>query len=272
MIDFPTRGDATLDIVITDVHTLYKNKPITKLYPDKPEEGSPMDHIPVLCEPINNNNINQPIKGTNTKTIRPITTDQLMSFGDWITKENWNEVKEAPTVDKKVEAFDKIISSKLDLICPEKKVTCSVRDKPWINSHIKIVIRDRKREYEKNGKSLKWKALSKKSKELVSKAKKSYVSNILDKLKDTNNGVWYATIKRLGAANGDIQDGNFNIMKHEDKDDKEICEEIADYFSAISQEYDPIDRDLFPAHWKQPNYPNNGPILQEYEVYKLIKE
>ena len=55
-----------------------------------------MDHIPVLCEPINNNNINQPIKGTYTKTVRPITTDQLMEFGDWITKENWNEVKDAP--------------------------------------------------------------------------------------------------------------------------------------------------------------------------------
>ena len=76
---------ATLDNVITDLHILYKAKPLRKLQPDNPDEAYETDHSPVLCEPLNNENISQP-KVSYTKTIRPIKTDQLMEIGDWITK------------------------------------------------------------------------------------------------------------------------------------------------------------------------------------------
>ena len=119
---------------------------------------------------------------------------------------------------------------------------------------------------------MKWKALNKKSKESIANAKQSYVDNILSKLKTSNKGAWYSEMKKLGSVSGDVQNGTFEIMKHSDKEDKLVCEEIADYFSAISQEYSPIDRNNFPAHWSQTSYPNNAPILEEHEVYKLIKE
>ena len=124
------------------------------------------------------------------------------------------------------------MSKKLAEICPEKKITCSTKDKPWMTTHIKTVIRKRKREYEKNGKTGKWKALSKKSKEIITNAKQTYIDKILTKLKTSNKGAWYATMKKLGAGTGDVQTGSFEILKHTDKDDKVVCEEIADYFSA----------------------------------------
>ena len=161
---------------------------------------------------------------------------------------------------------------KLDKICPEKRVICTTRDKPWMTTHIKTVIRNRKREFEKNGKSAKWRALLKRSKETITNAKQSYVDKILEKLKTSNKGAWYSTMKKLGTTSGDVQNGTFEILKHTDKDDKLVCEEIADYFSAISQEYNPINRNSFPAHWNEPSYPNNAPILEEHEAYKLIKE
>ena len=47
IVDFNTRGDKILDIIITDLHTLYKTRPVYHLQPDDPNEGSKSDHCMV---------------------------------------------------------------------------------------------------------------------------------------------------------------------------------------------------------------------------------
>ena len=82
---------------------------------------------------------------------------------------------------------------------------------------------------------------------------------------------WYRTIKNLGSISGENKNTQFEILEHSDKPDDKICEEIANYFSSISQEYPPLDRDLLPSHLNHISYPTNAPIIQEYQVYDMIK-
>ena len=170
------------------------------LQPDDPTIAKPSDHIMPFCEPLNNQNISIP-RETYTRTVRPITIDQIMSLGQWITREQWDTVKQAKEVDEKVQAFDAIMK-KIDDICPEKEIKCSVRDQPWMTSHIKTVIRQRKREFDQNGKSMRWKALQKKSKDLVKNSKANYAEKVVDRLKNSNKSSWYNTIKSLGLISG----------------------------------------------------------------------
>ena len=152
-------------------------------------------------------------------------------------------MKQADDVDAKVQAFD-LIMKKIDVICPEKQIRCSVRDQPWITSYIKTVIRQRKREFDQN----------------------------VERLKSSNMSSWYNTIKTLGATSGENMSAKFDILEHNDKPDNQICEEIADYFSSISQEYPPLDRELLPSHLNHINYPTNAPIIEEFQVYEMIKK
>ena len=137
--------------------------------------------------------------------------------------------------------------------------------------HIKATIRQRKREFDRHGKSKKWKALYAKTKQLTQNAKNSYAENVVNRLKNCNKSSWYSEIKRLGSASGDITGGTFEILEHTEKPDDQVCEEIADFFSAISQEYPPLDRSLLPENLNHISFPTNAPILEEYETYNLLK-
>ena len=66
-------------------------------------------------------------------------------------------------------------------------------------------------------------------------------------------------IKRLGTASGDVNNSTYEIL------------EISSYFSSISQEYPPLDRDLLPPNLNCIQYPTNAPIIEENQVYDMIK-
>ena len=110
IVHFYTRELATLDIIITDLHTLYRTRPVDHLQPDNPDQAMPSDHIMALGEPLNNQNIDTP-RETYTKLIRPITIDQIMLVGQWLTEEKWESVKTAESVDANVPAFNKIMKN-----------------------------------------------------------------------------------------------------------------------------------------------------------------
>ena len=89
-------------------------------------------------------------------------------------------------------------------------------------------------------------------------------------MKNTNKSTWFRTIKKLGNASGDTS-STYEILDHTDKPDEVICEEIADYFSAISQEYTPLNKNLLPPNLNHIQFPTNAPIIEEYQIYGMIK-
>ena len=92
-------------------------------------------------------------------TLRPLPDSQVDAFCSEMTKHKWTEVLMEADVDKKTEAFHGYIRKLLDKHCPEKTVTVSSLDKPWMTPQLKQLLRQTQRERIRKGKSSKFKEL-----------------------------------------------------------------------------------------------------------------
>ena len=104
--------------------------------------------------------------------------------------------------------FEILVQQKLDLFCPEKSMKVSSQDKAWINFELKSLKRQKSREYEKRGKTDKYKNLEKmfKSKNKIEAGK--YLRKNMDDLKQTKPGQAYSILKKMGAQPGDCINSN----------------------------------------------------------------
>ena len=163
-------------------------------------------------------------------------------FGYWLKEKDWEEVFAAETVDEKAEIFQTVLLEKVDEFLPQKNRIISSDDQPFCNEEMKYLKRLKSREFSKNRKSLKWRDLNKRYEKSVKKAKKSFYKTFVKDLKFSKVGQWYSKLKRI--CSYDQQKAEPTIVesiKH--LSDKEQAEKIADKFSKVSQEYEPLQTD-----------------------------
>ena len=107
-----------------------------------------------------------------------------------------------------------------------------------------------------------------------------YVDKIKKEVVEGKRGSSYSALRKLGNRDFEVPKGqeNFDIPEYleNDYDDEQISEAMAGYFSAISQEFEPIDVDRFSPLIKEElekgKLESNIPILAEHEVYaKIVK-
>ena len=100
-----TRKGATLENIITDLHTFYH--PPTTLAPlqvDESKKGSDSDHQVVIFAPISNVNYQRSWDKKIINT-RPLPSSGFISFGQEITKHTWEEVLDIDDINCKVVNF-----------------------------------------------------------------------------------------------------------------------------------------------------------------------
>ncbi|XP_035677313.1 uncharacterized protein LOC118416330 [Branchiostoma floridae] len=147
----PTRGQAMLDLIITNLEKHYKI----------PQVCSPLglsDHSTVLWEP----QITRKENFTKCKTVRPIRDSDRRVFGQWICSQSWDEVYTSPTCAGKAEAFYTAMEDAINKFFQTKQVTMHSNDKPWLKPDIKDMIRRRQKAFSENKTAL-WKYLRNKS-------------------------------------------------------------------------------------------------------------
>ena len=79
----------------------------------------------------------------------------------WFIDETFETVFSAVSAHEKAEFFQQMLLKKLDEFFPLKETKINSDDQPWISFQVKKLDRKRKREYQKNRRSEKWKALNK---------------------------------------------------------------------------------------------------------------
>ena len=200
LVHYNTYGEKTLDLLITDMHTWYHPAiPSDALLPDNPTDASPSDHLGNLL-------VSRSIPGVSATRmfrkikVRPLSSSQIDALGRWISSESWEQLLAASEVDTKLEIFTSTVFTMLNAVAPEKEIKICLDDPPWMNTRIKLVIRQRNREFDKNGKSSKWRKLLKRSKNMVREAKKSFSENFITSLKDTDPSTWMKRMSKLGIA------------------------------------------------------------------------
>ena len=250
LITFGTRKSAILEKIITDLHTLYQPPQcLAPLQVDDDKSGVDSDHNIAILAPIMISDNRKYLK-RSVKT-RPLQQTGIDQFTEFISNYTWQEVLGEANIDQKVTNFHFLLRSKLDEYCPEKTMRISCLDKKWMTPQLKNLNRKVKREFFKNRKSQKWRTLKGRFKKLKRKTIQTFYSNFVDELKETNPSKWYCMAKRLGTDSTNI-DPRLKVECMKDLSDEEAAEEVAKYFSSISQEYLPLNTADLPAYLPAP--------------------
>ena len=226
MCGVPTRKGASLQLVLTDLHTFME--PPSALPPiqkDENAKGVDGDHQTLILAPKASKHFVVKREKRTVKT-RPLPDSQVDAFCLELTRYDWRDILDENDVNKKVSQFHKYLRHLLDKYFPEKSVTISNLDKPWITRQLKQLLRQVQRERIKHGKGGKFKKMWSKFRRLKRKRIKNFNADFITELKTTNPSKWYSMMKRLGGLD-QMSRGNMSIKSLEGLSNKECAEAIA---------------------------------------------
>ena len=267
IISVPTRKSASLEIILTDLHTLFH--PPTTLPPlqvDSDKVGKDSDHNIVVLAPVNNAQYKLERK-KKTIVTRPLPESKIAHFEHSIFSYPWDQAFEDKSVDEKVNIFHECLRSNLDIYFPEKSTRMSSLDKDWMSPQLKQLHRAMQREYYKHRKSKKYKKLKSKFKKLKRNTVKTLYTGFVTDLKLTNPGRWYQMAKRIGAVDK-MSGGDICVESLSNLDNAECAQKIAEHFASVSNEYYPVDINQLPCYL--PALP--PPQVDEHEVYLRLNK
>ena len=140
----PTHGNKTIDVIIMNCADMYAVPQVgAPVLPDNPRQAKPSDHKVPVARPLAT--AARAVSNEYTvKTYRPLPESAVREFQAWIHAEEWGELALHSSPSGQVEAFQKIVDTKVEQLFPERKVRLSNQDKQFITSEIKTL--DRKKE------------------------------------------------------------------------------------------------------------------------------
>ena len=151
-----TRKSKTLTIIITDLQRYYHVPIIIPPVPvDVPGQGVPSDHQGVLAIPLSSSDSHRKSNATKVK-VRPLPETLINKFGNILVEETWSFIDTNMTSTQMVAKFETYSTQLIENNFPEKVVTISDFDKPYITEELKLIRRQRQRTYQKHGKSAKY--------------------------------------------------------------------------------------------------------------------
>ena len=273
-----TRQNRTLTIIITDLHKYYHTPSIIPPVPvDIPGKGVPSDHNGVLALPISTVNSQRSAQSTKVK-VRPLPQSLIQEFGRVLVREDWSFIQGGLAPTKMVDLFQEYAEKLVTSIFPEKLITVSDHDKPYFTEQLRLLRRQRQRAYRVGGRNEKYLNLKAKFEQKLKVEASKYTQKILAEVSEGTRGNSYPALRKLEFGKNSEKHANFTLPSHTDKNFTALqsAEKFADYFSQISQEFEPISiKKLTP--WIRDKIiagrsDTKKPILSEFEVYrKLIK-
>ena len=277
LVNRPTRGQKILSVIVTDLGDFFQEPIILPpLQPDTPGIGKPSDHSVPLATTYTDRT--KPKKTRYTlKNVRPFPDSGIAEFGRWLQNENFSALTLAESPDICVDIFEIMIKEKLEQIFPEKQIKIYDGDKEFMTKEMRKIRRQKSREYRRKKKSPKFNKLHLKFCQMKKENSQKFIKKI-EELKNCNVGQFFKKIKMIGARLGEKTHQSFTLPNHvkEDLTAEQSAEKIAEHFSAISQEYQPIDPSNLPERVRNkifhPNVEVNAPILEDYQTYEILKK
>ena len=199
LVTKPTRQEKILSVIITDLHKSYQEPFIIKpLKPDTEGCGKPSDHSVPVAVPYTDTS--KPRRREyQLKEVQPIPESKIVALGQWITTEEFTDVREASHPTEKVAALGKIMSDKINDICPKKTIKVYSRDQEWMTEPLRKLRRSKCREYRRHGRSDRFVLLQKQFDDLKDLNTKKYMEEDIETLKKCNLSQFYRKIKVIGS-------------------------------------------------------------------------
>ena len=115
----------------------------------------PSDHSGVMALPVTSGNSKRTVV-TRKATIRPLPESLICKFGSQITNEDWSFLLPEMSLTELVGCFVDYTQKMIEETFPEKTVTISDWDKPFMTQELKHLRRQRQRIYRKGGRTPKY--------------------------------------------------------------------------------------------------------------------
>ena len=272
-----TRGPNILTVILTDLEAYYEEPVIVPpiLVDDPSKGGVPSDHNGVIVVPRNSAIPVNKLK--IAKTIRPITSSDIINIGQVLTNESWQFMQPNLSSTDLTDIFEYYSGEILNTFCPEKIVFSRPGANPFVTEEMKVIKRSIMREYEKRGKSAKYEQLKAKFEKKMRNQALKYKQKVLEDVKNGDRACAYSALRKLGTWPGDNNPGTFTLPSHLDRNlsTTQSADIIADHFAAISRDYKPIDILNFPPKMREDlQAPDLSlvPKLEEFQVYQKIRK
>ncbi|KAI8479105.1 hypothetical protein Bbelb_431700 [Branchiostoma belcheri] len=246
LVNQPTRGQSTLDLVITNLNQYYLTSVISA-----PLGTS--DHNIVTMQP----------KSSAKPKNRTLGHSSLRAFGQWITTHHWAKVYSAPTACETSRAMHTTLLAKIDQFFPLKITRLHHLDKPWLTSEIKALIRRRQQAFARND-TYGWKNLRNKVQTKIRHSKKVFYNSKVKSLKRDDAAQWHKEIKTM--TNMSRPEAVINIDGFDPSDKRGIANEINKSRGSVIQSLPPIDATSLPSYL--PLLP--APQVKPWDVYKKL--
>ena len=202
-------------------------------------------------------------------TARPINQSGMGLLRDWFETQDWSKNIQLDSVNEKAALLMTQILEALDKYLPKKVIRIASDDKPWYTQHLKKLDRRRRREYNKNRRSQKYRQLNSNYLDKVSRAKKKYKRTMIDDIKEARPGQWYSILKRISRYDqGKSHDIQVEEISH--LSPQEQAERIADNQAQISNSYKSVElKDIPIPHFSVEDIPQFTPSQVKQYIYRL---
>ena len=169
------------------------------------------------------------------------------------------------------------MNSLLCEVFPEKLIIISPEDRPWFNEQLRLLKRQRMRQYQRHGKNDKYDELKTRFDEKLKHEMLKYLEKIAIEVSEGRRGSTYPALKRLGLRPGEEIQSGFQLPMHAEQNlsPAQSAEVIAEHFSRISQEYEPLNIYNLPPNVQSFVHTCNqslAPKLTVQDVHKRITQ
>ena len=256
IVSSPTRGLATLDLIITDLYNFY----------DKPRILAPLGSADHSIVQLVHNNLDKqhpkPIKRFVRRYSRPAT----IAFGHWASTHRWfEELGPNPSVDDLANSFSSHVSFALDVFFPLKSVRFCYSDKPWMSVSIKRLINERQRAFH-SGLVPQWKTLKYKVQTEISLRKKEYYRNKVQHLRKDDCRKWWQIVNKMSGRSQ--RDGKLVFEKDGRLlSDLELADNLNKYYISTNMDIPPLDMTTLPTYLPAMD---QVPYIEPYEVCEKL--
>ena len=210
-----------------------------------------------------------------TRTVRPLPLEALNGFAQWIQHEPWTFVYDGTSASDMVARFDFLVNLNLNHHCPVRTFRTSNLDGKICSPAVRQGCRNKKREYLLHGNTTRYKQLKKAVKIKLKEASVNFLEK-QSKLVSARNNSCLKHVKRIAASPGDDTTTTFNLPKHieDNLSAFESSNRICKFFSAISQEYLPLNVKTLPVRvqGKLAVNPCCHPSLPDHIVYEGLRK
>ena len=258
IVKFSTRGQNTLDFILTNLQDFYNN-------PDKRSPFGLSDHLSIELLPKSRAQIPKQRKIVQSRDLRPSSRLAIRSYLEKVDVPAL--LDNVSTCTEKTKLFETIVNTGLDLILPLRSKTVHLNDPPWVNLILKNLIKRCQRALSK-GDSSEFRILRNRVNRERKICRARYYEAKVAHLKACKPSSWWKEVKKLSGMSS-VSGGKDDILKslqHIDgvSNAKDLAKIINDSFLQPMRAYSPL-----PANFQlERDTPPSPPfVVSHFSVY-----